>query len=379
MKNIIGRDEECRRLWKILDRQSVVLASLRRIGKTCTLKKMAAEPQEGWQTVLYIVQGKKSVEEFVQGLYNELVSKGIVKPQANRVREFYNTWLGGTKPFGNYELPELRQHWKVVLGKMLEDVAESQKPTLILLDEFPWMLYELIITYKSEDECMELLNILRTYREQYEGQSRLRFIFCGSIGINIVLDHLVKEHKYLGNPINNMYTFVLEEMNETDAAALCSHLSWVYELEEAGGVNDHIARSVQNLPFYIDLVFKELSQKGTTAPTIAEVDATVLELVQDVSGNGNFDHFRERIDTYYSPADRLLGYLLLKNFALENRPLNRQDILQLARHETPAIEDDALNDCLKDLTRDLYLRMDAEGRFTFRYALLQRWWKMHYC
>ncbi|MFN0033619.1 MAG: AAA family ATPase [Saprospiraceae bacterium] len=379
METIIGRDEECRRLWKILERQSVVLASLRRIGKTCTLKKMKAEPQEGWQTVLYIVQGKKSVEEFVQGLYNELVSKGIVKPHANRVREFYNTFLGGRTLVGDYELPELRQHWKEVLGKMLEDVAESQKPTLIMLDEFPWMLYELIITYKSEDECMELLNILRTYREQYEGQSKLRFIFCGSIGINVVLDHLVKEHKYLGNPINNMYTFVLEEMNDADATALCVHLGKSYGLDDGGGVFAHIAGSVQNLPFYIDLVFKELSQKGIAAPTLAEVDATILELVQDVSGNGNFDHFRERIDTYYSPADRLLSYLLLKTFAIENRPLSRNDILQLARLENPAIEDDSVNDALKNLARDLYLQLDVEGQFSFRYTLLQRWWKMHYC
>lgn len=378
METIIGRDEECRRLWKILERQSVVLASLRRIGKTCTLKKMKAEPKEGWQTVLYIVQGKKSVEEFVQGLYNELVDKGIVKPYENRVRDFYNTWLGKRR-FGQYELPELRQHWKEVLGKMLEDVAESQKPTLIMLDEFPWMLYELIITYKSEDECMELLNILRTYREKYEGQSKLRFIFCGSIGINVVLDHLVKEHKYLGNPINNMYTFVLEEMNDVDATALCVHLGKSYGLDNKGSVFAHITGSVQNLPFYIDLVFKELSQNGITEPTLAEVDTTILELVQDVSGNGNFDHFRERIDTYYSREDRLLSYLLLKNFALEDGPLQRNDIIQLVRHENPAIADDSINDALKNLARDLYLHLDPEGGFSFRYTLLQRWWKMHYC
>jgi len=378
MENIIGRDDECRRLWKILERQSIVLASLRRIGKTYTLKKMTAEPQEGWQTILYIVQGKKSVEEFVQGLYNELVAKGIVKPHASRVRAFYNRWLSG-RNIGEYELPELRQHWKEVLGEMLEDVAESREPTLIMLDEFPWMLYHLIITHQSEKECMELLDILRTYREKQEGKSKLRFIFCGSIGFNVVLDHLVKQHKYLGNPTNNMHTFVMEEMSDADAASLCIHLGKVFGVEDVGGIFDYIATSLQNLPFYIDLVFKELSQRSIAAPTRSEVDLTLLEIIQDVSRNGHFDHFRERIDTYYSPADRQLGYLLLKNFALENRTLSRRDILQLARHENPAIEEDAMNDLLRDLTHDLYLKMDIEGHFSFRYTLLQRWWRMHYC
>lgn len=379
MENIIGRDEECRRLWKILERQSVVLASLRRIGKTYTLKKMAAEPQEGWQTILFIVQGKKSVEEFVQGLFSELIEKGIVKPHANRVREFYNKWLGGRKPFGDYELPELKQHWKEVLGKMLEDVAESQKPTLIMLDEFPWMLYELIVTHHTEDECMELLNILRTYRELHEGRSKLRFIFCGSIGINVVLDHLVKEHKYLGNPINNMYTYVLEEMGDSDATELCNYLGSMYDVKDSGGVFSFIAESVQNLPFYIDLIFKELSQNGISIPSQSDIEETVLELIQDISGNGNFDHFRERIESYYSPEGRQLAYHLLKIATLEDRALSRPELLHLIRHENPAIEEDALNDGLKNLARDLYLRMDANGLYSFRYALLQRWWKMHYC
>ena len=60
VKDIIGRDEEIQKIWNILEKQSVVIASLRRMGKTCILQKMAAQPIHGWKALHYFFQGKKS-------------------------------------------------------------------------------------------------------------------------------------------------------------------------------------------------------------------------------------------------------------------------------------------------------------------------------
>ncbi|MBC6421130.1 MAG: hypothetical protein GDA43_05915 [Hormoscilla sp. SP5CHS1] len=43
----IGRDRLIENLWRILDRQSLVLSAERRMGKTCIVKKMTEEAPEG--------------------------------------------------------------------------------------------------------------------------------------------------------------------------------------------------------------------------------------------------------------------------------------------------------------------------------------------
>ena len=47
-KDIIGRDNEIDRYWRVLQRQGLVLSAERRIGKTHILFKMREECQSGY-------------------------------------------------------------------------------------------------------------------------------------------------------------------------------------------------------------------------------------------------------------------------------------------------------------------------------------------
>ncbi|BAZ14493.1 hypothetical protein NIES4071_63370 [Calothrix sp. NIES-4071] len=42
--DVVGRDSLISSFWDILERQSLVLSAERRMGKTCIIKKMQAEP-----------------------------------------------------------------------------------------------------------------------------------------------------------------------------------------------------------------------------------------------------------------------------------------------------------------------------------------------
>ena len=61
---IVGREKEMNVLWGLLDDTSVVLASIRRIGKSSVLKKMAEQPKSGWKAIFHPVSGVKSIDEF---------------------------------------------------------------------------------------------------------------------------------------------------------------------------------------------------------------------------------------------------------------------------------------------------------------------------
>ena len=174
---IIGRETEITFIWKLLKTQSIVLTSLRRMGKSMLLKKMAENPKRGWQAIYHPVQGNTSAEDFVQGLYNAIIEADILPNGSTRITNFYKKYLAGQEIKG-YKLPDLQKHWKDILTNMLEDLAEKENLNLvIMLDELPWMIYNLATQYKKENDAMELLDVLRTGRQLIERKSGHPFYF----------------------------------------------------------------------------------------------------------------------------------------------------------------------------------------------------------
>jgi hypothetical protein len=374
---LIGRKVEASEMWSLLHQKSVVLSSLRRMGKTSLLKIMADNPPGStWHPVFHVVQGNTSVEEFVQQLFQKLVEEGLIDGKTNALRKFYDKVFAGRK-LGEYELPDLKRHWKDVLNIMLKELAERKDiNTVIMLDEFPWMIYNLATKYQAEKEAMELLDVLRTIRQTTEQNSGLRFVFCGSIGFHIALNHLVRQHQYLGNPTNDMHTYLLHEMSEADAAELCAELGRLHHVADNNELYAHITVQVERLPFFIDLIFTELSRYPSAAD-IDRADKAVKDIVQDVSGNGHFDHFKERIEVYYGQTHRQIAHHLMSHLCAENNPQSRAQLRQavLLQMEAPQGE---IDEVIKDLTKDFYLYLDDNGNYHFRYALLRRWWALHY-
>ena len=378
---IIGRGTEYTTSWEILKEKSMVLVSLRRMGKTYLLKKLAAEPLDDWLAIFYPVQGKKSPEEIVHGLNTTLIEMKIIEANPKRLTDFYDKFLGGKKIKG-YELPNLKQHWKDVLTRIVETVAASQQKVVLLLDEFPWMLYEFITSLDLANPCMELLDVMRTLREQYESNSNIRFVFCGSIGLNVVLNKLKRDFNYMGNPVNNMYHFVLLEMNEEDATSLCNHLldkeeRLVCKEEEREELIDYLIEQTQQLPFYLDLLFKGFSINRIKELNQEVIDEGISELIRDVSGNGNFDHFRERIESYYEKGHAKLADRILVFLCQQDQALPKPEILK-GLNQLKETDSRLLSEVLKALLRDLYLEMDKNGYYRFRYQLLKDWWRLHY-
>jgi hypothetical protein len=374
---LIGRQIEATEVWNLLRQKSVVLSSLRRMGKTSLLKIMADNPPgDSWRPVFHVVQGNTSVEEFVQQLFQKLVEDNLIDGKVNTIRKFYDKVLAGRK-FGEYELPDLKRHWKDVLGTMLKELAERKDlNTVIMLDEFPWMIYNLATKYQAEKEAMELLDVLRTIRQTTESDSGLRFVFCGSIGFHIALNYLVRQHQYLGNPTNDMHTYLLYEMSDADATALCVELGRLHGVADRDGLYAHISAQVERLPFFIDLIFTELSRSATSAD-IARVDKAVKDIVQDLSGNGHFDHFKERIEVYYGQTHRQIAQHLMSHLCLGTTPQTRAQLRQAVLLQM-TVPQNEVDEVIKDLTKDFYLSLDDEGRYHFRYTLLRRWWAIHY-
>jgi AAA+ ATPase superfamily predicted ATPase len=69
---VIGRDVFIKKSWQLIDQQSVILTSERRIGKTSVIRKMCEQPTENNTVVFRDVEGISTIKEFVNRLIDDL-------------------------------------------------------------------------------------------------------------------------------------------------------------------------------------------------------------------------------------------------------------------------------------------------------------------
>ena len=80
-KLVAGRDALIAQIWIALESQSAVLVSERRIGKTSIIRKMEAEPRDGWVAFYMALEGVRSPMEFIGRLVD------VVKPVLSRHKQ----------------------------------------------------------------------------------------------------------------------------------------------------------------------------------------------------------------------------------------------------------------------------------------------------
>ncbi len=71
-EDVVGRDHLIEHLWRVLDAQSVVLTSERRVGKTSVIRKMVGASEPGRLCFLRDVEGFRSPSEFIEGIYADV-------------------------------------------------------------------------------------------------------------------------------------------------------------------------------------------------------------------------------------------------------------------------------------------------------------------
>ena len=68
-KDVIGRDQEIDRYWRVLQRQGLLLSAERRIGKTHILFKMREECQSGYVAFYQDLEAVHSIGDLIRSIY----------------------------------------------------------------------------------------------------------------------------------------------------------------------------------------------------------------------------------------------------------------------------------------------------------------------
>lgn len=375
---IFGRDAFIELLWAALDRNSVRIEAERRIGKTCVLRKMNAQPKAGWIAIFLDLEKVHSAAEFAELVCTAVHAKlSLWKRQSHRVAKFIKA-LGGTEA-GGFKFPEKKDHpdgyWKNLLTLTIEDLVEEQakvgKRVVFCFDEMPWMLSAIGDPARDgPTTAMEVLDVLRALRQSPVTGAGFRMILCGSIGLHHVLRELTgKGHR--NQSVNDLHLMEVPPLDCETATHLTSKLFAGENLAAEQDVPLYIAEQTGGYAYYIHWVVNEV-KTGDRAGTVAEAEAIILRMLTAEHDPCSLRHFLTRISDYY-PLDHKTALAILDHAAEARASLGVADLMNVAK-AAGATDDERVRELLRQLAVDHYLKRDTTGRFTFRHDLLRRWW-----
>lgn len=369
--SVVGRQLLIQQIWKRLDQQCVLLHAERRIGKTSVIRKMVAEPPEGWFGVYQDLEDVHSAAEFASAVHDrvqEFLGRG--KRAANAARKIYED-----HDFGNLSKKKDRP-WKNLLITSIEDLiaAKAEQRLVMFWDEVPYMVAN-ICKADGELTAAEVLDTLRMLRQKHPDD--LRMLFTGSIGLHHVLSSL-HDAQIATEPVNDMFAIEVTPLSPADARELAKSLIGGESLTtgDADEAADVIAEETDCFPFYIQHVVSSLSVDRLPAEP-AQIQELVQRQLVDSGDPWELGHFRNRIRIYYANiADARLVELILDSLCGQDLT-TVNDLLNLINAQTGEFDDRGnLVRVLRLMEKDHYVSRDTAGRYRFRFPLIRRWWKL---
>lgn len=393
---IPGRDREIIQLLRLLRTQSVTVEEMRRMGKTLMLKKLAylcnndqldsEFEDDNFKAKYFSFQGSQNLGEVI-----DLIMNGLEDFKAwynvdftktyNFIRGLFSTpnvEIAGAK--FSLNLPEFKKSWKEIFFSTLDDIANAQggaeAKLILIFDELPIMLWEWYKDGKQED-ALEFLDILRERRQALEKKG-IRFVYCGSIGIRVVLDTFRSEFRYTGEPTNEMAEFDLKPFSEEESNFLCECflLSKFNVDQEKAACLKLLFEMSNGLPFQLSKMFNIIQTEFDYDVSLANIKAAYEIILNDPKQHGTFKQLIDRLDIYYPKEKAKEMKKLLNELSKEDGFLSEEEL-----HVRTQIEDiESVKSNLYVLLGDHYLlRRNEPGKrsFKFKYPIFQTWWRIN--
>jgi hypothetical protein len=155
------------------------------------------------------------------------------------------------------------------------------------------------------------------------------------------------------------------------------------ECDSQDSVVKHLVELTDGVPFYILRVISRLAISEETA-TPSTVESEIKRHLTSTSDPWEMEHFRERLNIYYNrqltDADGKLieaasvAKALLNNIAVATEPQSIDRCYAELKSKMRFQNRDEVIQLLKSLAMDHYLQRDDDGRYRFRFPLVQKWW-----
>lgn len=377
-EDFFDREPEQRRLWQHVDTDHVLLLAPRRVGKTSLMLKLADDAsQKGFVAMYVTVESATDELGFVARMLDAARTIDGSKSWLQRLRKgSLAGLLERVRKAGPVELRDpSAERWEKLgdeIAGALHDFASSKKKRLLLLvDEVPVFILQLLKQDPTGDRARTFLHWFRELRQHHRFTETVRWVVAGSIGLDNVARRMG-----LSRTINDFYVFDdLGAFTEEKARELVEDWSQSFNLPLDEPTRARLFERVGWLiPFHLQILFSALlDERGEKEPVSpALVDRVYRRLID----RGHyFDHWAERLrEELLSPDDQQAMDLLTAVARPPDGAARSTLEVVLSRHvHDPEARDQKLRYLLDVLRSDGYL-VEAGERYRFRSSMLRDFW-----
>ena len=369
------RNSERQRLRrKLLAGVSIHMPAPRRIGKTWTINRLAADLRaDGWIAVELDVEGMRTPTEFARDLCNRIEAQASIKERfkAHVVQRLGNL-LGGN--WGNNPLDALGKVDPIDFAETLIAALDaSSERVAIIIDEISYFF--LALAEKDPGEANAFAYKLRALQQRYR---HVRWLITGSIGLDTIARRYGLEGAFVDFEVFVLEPFTPDEarsyMRDPVAQQQFNHL---FDADDAD-FDAMFARMGWLAPYYLKIIANEVrpSVPGENGAlpraTRADFDAAFDRLLQP-NRRSEFAVWREHVQKNLPVADRRHAMLVL-DILSRNEAGEIDATILAAVGKQGAITRRQLLDILAMLVNDGLL-MKAGDRYRFRSGLVRQYWR----
>jgi len=350
----------------------ILLVAPRRVGKTSLMFHLLDNPKDKYPFLYLITESINNENEFFRRIVNKILKTDLVK-NSQKIMTFLEKNMPSIKKVGpdGIEFGVQDEHnYLEILIRILKSISSEGKRLIIMLDEFPETL-ENIIADDGEGAGRHFLQSNRELRQDPELTGYIQFIYTGSIGLENVASRL--------NSIKNIIDLSrlpILPLSAEEAKTFIKLLLKNVPFTLSDSLTNYILEKIEWLiPFYIQLIFEKLTylHRDEKAETITEemIDRSFNEMLKE---RNHFEHWHTRLRASFKGND----YNFLKetlNIISENNIISAGEITNLA---VKYRLEETYKDHLGSLVYDGYIN-NNDDRDVYRYntPVLRMWWRQN--
>lgn len=359
-KEHFGRDSELKAIWESVKNGSVLLVSPRRFGKTSLVFNVRDFPKSGYRVFYLDVEYLDRPENFIVEIMDKTTS---LKDTKTKLVEGFSSILKMIEVVGVMDVKlKLREYikpdWENKGNHVFKQLtAENDLRPIFIVDELPSMILNMIRNDDNGIKTAKLfLNWLRQLRISYD----IRFIICGSIGIDQVItecdavDTINDLKRIMVNPLSESQS---KEMIKQlfDGLSTCVDAEIIQKIYEQVGVG---------VPFFIKILIQAVvdeMNENESKLSVDIIEKAYNEKVLGVGGRGYFEHYFTRLDHYYKNGLGKIAKSILDHLAIR-QVVSLEDLKQLFFQITKSNDTAKFTALINRLEGDFYLTMDISSK-----------------
>lgn len=372
-KNFYLRKNIINKAWDLIESGNhILIAAPRRVGKTSVMYYLKDNPKKNYDFLFLDTESINNENEFFRRVVNKVLKTDAIR-SSQKILMSLQKHIPSIKKINKdgveFGVKDDLDYFDV-LTKILKSIDTKQNKLIIMLDEFPQTLENIIID-EGEKAGKHFLHRNRELRQDDEVSSHVQFIYTGSIGLENIVGKMNAT-----KTIIDLSRLVIPPLKPVEAKDLVILLLQNLPFDLSDSLIDYIFGKIKWLiPFYIQLAIEGLKDlhRDESLKSITKTD--IDRIFEDMLDQRNhFEHWHSRLRTTLKGDEYNFSKQVL-NIISENETIQSSEIYNIAvKYKV----EDTFKDLIGALVYDGYINnSDDKKIYRFNSPILRMWWRQN--